>query len=250
MMSLEHHIFRAVSALSLVLGLAACSSSSSGTPVEELEAIQIKAEMSTSELTLDGALTVTGEGRDYSLAVAGSPAKIDIHTPGASDLSSLQGRAAKVTVRDSISIGEGGRVVVVSDDAGPLYVSVSNDEGDDNTTFGEGFARWGEAVSTDEGTTFIVEQTPVVFKTDKGDVSVLPSEAAALTIGGAQYRAVVIAAYRVSVNPDADAVPGCDTPDMLSYELLRVEAAPEPKKQLTRLQGGLSPRQGCAFSVD
>ena len=34
------------------------------------------------------------------------------------------------------------------------------------------------------------------------------------------------------------------------HELLRVEAAPEPKKQLTRLQGGLSPRQGCAFSVD
>ena len=60
MMSLEHHLFRAVTALWLVLGLDACSSSSSGTQVEELEASQIKAEMNASGQPRVCALSYTG----------------------------------------------------------------------------------------------------------------------------------------------------------------------------------------------
>lgn len=247
MMSLAKHLSSAAAVLTLALGLSACSSGASGTPVEELEAIQITAEMTTSELTIEGALSVTGKDRDFSLGVAGSASTVGLHTPGANDLSKLQGKTAKVTVRSSDIIGS--RVALVTDDSGVLYASLGNDDGEDNTTFGKGFARLGETLATEEGETFIVEQTTAVFTSDDGDVKVKPGESGALTINGARYRVAVIAAYRVSVNPDADAVPGCMTPDMLSYEILRVEEAPKPEK-LTRLSGGASPREGCAFSVD
>lgn len=214
-----------------------------GTIPEQLEALVVAAGTSDAEVQHQGALAVSGGERDFSLDVAAAAGaeKIDVHTPGSSDLSTLDGRTATVALSPTGLHQE--RSVVITDDTGPLYIADVGHGVDADALFGEGFVQWGEVVGTDSDELYDWEYTSAVFKTDEGEIKVLPGETATLALGGATYRVAVIAAYQVTPHEGA-ALPCGGISDLLSYELLRVEAAPEPVK-LTRLADAQLAHLGC-----
>lgn len=231
----------------LLVVLAGCGEESTqgptGTIPEQLEALVVAGDTSYEEVQHQGALAVSGGERDFALdvAVAAGAAKIDVHTPGSSDLSTLDGLTATVALAPMGLHEE--RSVVITDDAGPLYVADVGHGVDVDALFGEGFVQWGEVAGTDSDELYDWEYTSAVFKTDNGEVPVLPGETATLALGGATYRVAVIAAYKVTPHEDA-ALPCGGISDLLSYEMLRLKAAPEPVK-LTRLANAQLAHLGC-----
>lgn len=212
-------------------------------PPEQLEALAVTGEAQYEEVTHQGTLTITGAERDFSVNVAeaAGAAKIGVHTPGMSDLSTLTGRAATVKLANAGLHEE--RSIIITDEAGPLYVADVGHGVDSEAMFGKGFVTWGDPVATNSDDLYDWEYTPAVFKTDKGEVSVLPGDTATIEVGGSSYRVAVIAAYRVTPHPDA-ALPCGGISDLLSYELLRVDAKPEPVK-ITRPTNAKLAHLGC-----
>lgn len=247
--TLLRNIARALPSIALTLGLAALpgcggeESEQTGTAPEQLEAIEVSGEDEYETVEHQGALTVSGSERDFSLEVAtasGSP-KLTIHSPGMSDLSKLDGLTATVTL-EPMGLHEE-RSVMIADADGPLYVANVGHGIDADALFGEGFADWGETVATSSDELYDWEYTPAVFKGDDGDVTIEPGNTGTLKLAGATWRVAVIAAYKVTPHPDA-ALPCGGISDLLSYEMIRVDAEAEPAK-LTRPANARLAHLGC-----
>ncbi len=215
----------------------------SGTIPDQLEAFEIAGEQSYEAVERQGAVTVSGGERDFHLVLddAAGPVDLAVHTPGMTDLKSLDGRTVTVTL-EPMGLHEE-RSVVVADEAGPLYVADVGHGVDADSLFGAGFVRYGETVGTSSDESYDWEYAPAVFKSDDGDVSVQPGNVASVVLGGATYRVAVIAAYKVTPHPDAS-LPCGGISDLLSYEILRVETAPAAAK-LQRLQSAELAHLGC-----
>jgi hypothetical protein len=204
-----------------------------GTIPEQLEAFQVTVENdSGSPVSSSGTLAITGSEREFQI-VLDDPAvgmALEIHTPGATPLTQLDGIDATVELSE---MGMGGRSIVISDDDGPLYVGALGDSPGLNRVrelFGEGFVKWGAEVGTQTDGTFVWTYKPAVFATDDGDVELQPGEVDSIVVAGVEWRVVVSASYEVGTNPDADALPACSPESMLGFELLRV---PEPAEITT-----------------
>lgn len=244
--SLRSPALALVLAAPFALAIAACNGSTTPSdtpPPEQLEALAVTGEAQYEEITHQGNLIITGSERDFSVEIEEHDfaSKIGVHTPGKSDLSKLNGRAATVKLANAGLHEE--RSIIITDEAGPLYVADVGHGVDSDAMFGKGFVTWGEAVATNSDDLYDWEYTPAVFKTDKGDVSVLPGDTETIEVSGASYRVAVIAAYRVTPHPDA-ALPCGGISDLLSYELLRVEEKPAPVK-ITRPTTAKLAHLGC-----
>jgi len=238
-------VLRAFPFLALSLAaVAGCNGNeSTGVVPEQLEAVEVAGEMEYEEVQIEGALSVTGTERDFTLSLetsAGSR-ELSIHSPGMSDLSLLNGRSVTAKLANKGLHEE--RSVVISDDKGTAYVADVGHGVDADALFGEGFVRWGETVGTSSDDLYDWEYTPAVFKTDEGEIEVLPGDTANLKIKGATWRVAVIAAYKVTPHPDAP-LPCGGISDLLSYEMIRVETAKEPVK-LTRMANAKLAHLGC-----
>jgi hypothetical protein len=239
----------------LALALAACGGStdtnggpdsngipeSTGTAPEQLEATSVIRAGDPSPMTLDGKLAVSGAERDFAIQVpdaTGASFELQIHTPGMADLGTLAGHYATVEVSDPQVWDETVRGVVISDDSGPLYVANPGFGVDETALFGKPIVTWGETVATEisplsfgssNGEDYEEKSyTKVVFMGDEGNVAVGAGEVASVVIGGAIYRVNVVSAFEVQYHTSEEY--GCGEESTLIYEMLRVQAAPEPKK--------------------
>lgn len=218
-----------------------------GTIPEQLESFAVTIENDQGQLlSAAGLLTVAGEDRQFQIAVD-DPAvgmAIELHTPGATPLGSLDGVDATVELSE---MGMGGRSIVISDADGPLYVGALGDtpgQAQVREIFGEGFVTWGEAVGSQTDGYFVWTYAPAVFATDDGPVELLPGEVDNILVDGAKWRVVVSASYEVSDNPSADEMPACSPESMLGFELLRV-AEPIEVATITRLEEAPVAYVGC-----
>lgn len=212
--------------LALALSALFLSACSTGVVPEQLDAF--RADLSDGnydELVTSGELSVRGEGSDFTLAIDGQA--IRVHSPGLSDLMTLDGQELQVSLSWAGLHGE--RSAWVADDHGPVYIA---DAGwgipEVDVAFGEGFASWGQTVATARDDQYDWSWTQVDFRTDAGVVSLLPGEVASFRVNGDLYRVVVLAAYQVDARPMA-ALPCGGISDMLSYEMMRVTSEPEPQ---------------------
>lgn len=242
-----------VAAMSLLVGCGDSGPSEGGPSVsgeipEQLEALGITpGSGSAGASSLGGALTVEGSGRDYTLSIdaAGTTMSFDVHTPGASPLAGLAGDAMEIETTEG---GFGGPSLFVSDSAGPRYIAVFGDGQAISAAeehLGEGFVRPGDEVGWETDGTFVWSYRKAVFRTDDGDVALDPGQVETLRMGGASWRAVVIASYQVDTNPDADALPACSPESLLSFELLRVSEPPAAEAPLRRLADAIVAYAGC-----
>lgn len=224
--------FVALALPAFVLSLAACGGESeSGVPSttgvvpEQLEAIEVGLASSENEVAFSGVLTVTGGERDFNvevLQIEGSNFSSTVHSPGLSDLSTLEGLSGTLTFSPSGLHGE--RSVLVTDGEGPVYVADVGHGIDADSLFGAGFVTYGDTVGTATDASYDWEYTTIVFQSDEGPVAVEPGKTGSITVQGASYRVAAIAAYRVTAQPDAE-LPCGGISDLLSYELLRVASA-------------------------
>lgn len=205
-----------------------CDSSpeETGTVPEQLEAFEIALDGDQGQpVSKTGTLAITGADRKFQLALGegAEGLSLELHSPGATPLDALNGVDATVELTEQ---GMGGRSIVVSDDAGPVYVGALGDFpglARVRELFGEGFVGWGEEVGTQTDGTFIWSYAPAVFATDDGEVALQPGEVATIVVDGVRWRVVVSASYQVDTDPDADALPGCSPESMLGFELLRID---------------------------
>lgn len=221
--------------LSLLLALVACTPD--GGDSTRLEAFSASDGTSSwDETAYTGATTVTGQGRDWSLAVAaddGTTSTVTVHTPGESDLSSLSGMALTTTLASVW--GTNPRDVEIDTVAGdepaaPRFLAQIYDHGVATDQFGEDFVAYGDVVGTgtitDEYGDYTVEYHAVTFQTDDGTVTAEAGVPVELTIDGQSWRVVVHAAFQVTEYPEA--LPGCGggVSDTLSFELLYEPPSP------------------------
>lgn len=203
--------------------------STEGTIPEQLELLELSLTgLAQQQSSVAGALTVSGSAREFTITVAGEDAaavELELHSPGASPLASLDGIDAAVRLTDE---GMGGRSVIISDEAGIVYFGGVGDFGSTeaaNEHFGSGFVTYGEKTGSQTDGMFVWTYAPAVFATDDGPVELLPGEVETIVVEGVKYRAVVSSSYEVGTNPDAEELPGCSPESMLGFELLRVDAA-------------------------
>lgn len=212
-----------------------------GTIPEQLEALEV-AFAAAQPIQVSGALTITGSDRDFHVSVGGE--QLDLHSPGATPLGSLDGLDGTVQITEQ---GMGGQSIVISDEAGVVYIGALGDGMSLDAVaehFGSGFARWGEETGSQTDGTFVWSYKPAIFATDAGDVELTPGQVETITVEGVDYRIVVSAAYTVGTNPDADELPGCGPEDMLGFELLRVDE-PVVASVIERLPDEIVAYVGC-----
>lgn len=247
----KSHFASAFCAASLSL-LAGCggsgSPSTTGEIPEQLEALNVDAGSGSSgPASLSGAVAIEGAERDYTLSieVAGTKKAIAVHTPGASPLAKLAGDEVEIETTEG---GFGGPSLFVSDSVGPRYLAVFGDGqalGAAEERLGKGFVRSGAEVASETDGTFVWSYRKAVFKTDDGDVSLDPGQVKTLKIDGVSWRAVVIASYQVSANPDATELPGCSPESLLGFELLRLSEPPATESPIRRLPKATVAYAGC-----
>lgn len=246
---MRNGIFAFVGALGIMAsGCGGSGPSTTGTVPDQLEAIAVDAGSSGSGVVdVSGPLTVTGSGRDYTLSVEveGVAVPVKVHSPAASPIDKLAG--ATVTVKTTEG-GFGGPSLLVEDDGGLSYAALFGDSaaiGEAEASLGKGFVRWGDEVGSETDGTFVWSYRKAVFTTDDGEVTADPGDVKVLKIKGATWRAVVVASYEVSANPDATDLPGCSPEDMLGVEMLRLAEAPAPETRIARLSGAEVAFAGC-----
>lgn len=168
----------------------------------------------------------------------------DLHLPGHSDLSGLDGQEIAVVVGGR---GYGNAAdLTVSDATGPAFVLATDAEsGSGWTTFGEGFARRGDEVLAESRSgDYRLTHYAAVFTTDDGEVAVGAGEPREIVVGGVSWRVVVHASY-TSERRWSLSTPMCmGRPDALSYEALRVEAGADDSL-IVRPDGAEIPESGC-----
>ncbi len=222
--------------LFVALALTACATPESGetTRLESLRASD--GTDSWDEASYEGLTTVTGEGRDWALSVDlgdGTTGEVDVHAPGASDLSVFNGVDVATTL--GAVWGSNPRDVEIDTVAGdeppaPMFVAQVHALGLATDAFGEGFVDYGDAVGT--GTIEVsgawgVEYHDVVFQTDDGEVVATAGAPVELTIDGATWRAVVHTAFVVTDPPEEVMDCGGGASDTLSFEMIYEPPAPK-----------------------
>lgn len=244
--------------LLLLAGLAACDRPD-GSLEDQLEAFTIAATSADGEstrlepTTISGVAAVTGTGRDRSVAVSTDEGEwtLDLHLPGGSDLSLIDGESVEVDLPSSGHLW-GEAPFAIHDAAGPVLVVQMLGHAPDaaDALFGEGFARYGEAVGYDERGSHEFHIKNAIIATDEGPLEVAPGEVHAVTVGGASWRFVLVAAYEVGDESGLfDAASKClGPPDALSFEMLRVSAVEAGDGLVTRPDGlGPSLGEGCGL---
>lgn len=214
----------------LLLSLAACGDGlveEFGTPPSQLEAIGVSGDTDYDAIECSGVLTVTGSERDFTLTIAdpSGDKTFDLHTPGMSDLRTLDGK----TVTFSLTAGTSARSVLITDASGPLYLGQM--AGGFEGVMGDDFATAGETIAQKivraENHATIWTWGSEVFKSDDGDVSLEPGEVGAVTRGGQLYRVTLIASYGVQhVGEEVE----CGETGLGAYEVLRVDTRPAALK--------------------
>lgn len=195
------------------------------------------------EVNLDeaGALQVTAgaEEGDWTLQVGEQ--SLALHSPSRVDLSALDGDEVTLYAQETWG---GGPNVVISDEAGVVYLVTGVVGFDGTDAFGEARWRFGEPIGHGEIINKYDEHNRVtymeaVIADDSGDVVALPGEPLAVHFDGVQYRLTVIAAYQ----PYTDPRMACGPSDMLSIELVRVDDVDDTP--LSRQGHFLAARAGC-----
>ena len=174
---------------------------------------------------------VEGGDRDWELTFDMAGEKTGVayfHVPGASDLSAIEG---------SIDLWLGGtwsddtQTVRIDQDESPRFlIQLSDEGGPASDLFGADFVSFGDEVGTgtmkDDYGTWEVSYKKAVFETDEGAVEADPGEPFVATIDGEDWRVVVHGSFEVTDTPDT--LPGCGggIGTTLSFEMLKVDAAP------------------------
>lgn len=219
-----------------------------GVVPEQLEALDLAITSGDNQISSSaGVLAISGADRQFAVQVGTGPELVafDLHSPGASPLSSLDGLDATVQFTEQ---GMGGRSVVISDATGPVYFGIVGDSpslAPISETFGADFVSWGERVGSEGDGTFVWTYAPAVFNTDTGPVELLPGEVDSIVVDGVEWRVVVTASYQVDVDPTASELPGCSPESLLGFELLRVADQPVTISKLTRLPDAVVSYVGC-----
>ena len=228
--------------------LVACSSRTGEIP-DQLETLVV--DVSGPPAAMDqafgrsGTAHVEGSGRDFRLVL--DDVDVKLHSPGMSDLSSLEGRTidASFSTADFATLNRA--VVLETEDGIAFAADYGGGRAFVETWLGAGFVDWGKTVGTESRDDRDWEYTTAAFATDDGSVEMLPGEVRTLRFGGASFRVVVVAAYRSTPDPDAELEDcGGSLDDLLSYELYRVDA-PVTAPRLVRPAGMSIAAIGCGF---
>jgi hypothetical protein len=207
-----------VAALSLAL---AGSCADEDVVPEQLEALTLSLTAggsggaSSATLEASGGATVTGQGRDFHVDVGAGALAFDLHLPGMSELSLLDGREVTVAVtRETAAYVE--QLTVTIDDASGIAFMASNVPGASSTI------GWGELVAEEEVDGVVWGYTRVAVQHDAGSATPLPGDVVDATIDGAAWRIVPHAAHRVEDASGQES--DCILPaDVLGFEMLRVD---------------------------
>lgn len=192
--------------------------------VHTLEASTVLAECDAQPCEASGALSLSAgaEEGDWELSVGELTASI--HSAARSDLSAFSGAEATLVVGEG-GLNEGSGPAALEDADGLVWLSQSS-AGEDLAAgyVGQGFARYAdEVVASGRSSSYDLEYHDVVFATDDGEVTVAAGTPTVLKVGGVSYRAVVVAAYTTEVRPGEPVADCGGLPDLLAYELVRVE---------------------------
>jgi hypothetical protein len=213
--------------------LAACVSDAE----PEVTVAQLEAPSATHDfeepreaLTVSGTSAVSGADRDWTVVVADPRADVtvDLHLPGGSDLSVLDGRALTVDVTESW-MGPA-TAFSIRDEAGLALIVQTWSGGTAAEAFGADFVSFGAAlgegvVDSAEGD-WTLRYHEVHFETDGGPVDTRPGEPFEAELGGERWRIVVLGAFEVVDMPAT--LPGCGSGfgDTLAFEMQRLEREP------------------------
>jgi hypothetical protein len=218
-----------VACLAFAFPLAGCGGDSEGDVPDQLERVDVQMRAggdSFEAVTRAGTLRISGKERDFQLTVddGAEPLSVDVHSPGISNLAALEGKQAQLDLSVA-DLATGTRTVLASDEAGPLYAA---DHGTGRAvleaSFGKDFVSYGDEVGREERDGWDYVYRKARFTTDDGPVDLLPGDARTLPFKGSLYRVAVVAVYQSEPQPETP-VPGCGgSDDLLSYEMLRVEA--------------------------
>ena len=209
----------------------------------QLEAIEVV----NLEADVAGRVAVDGADRDWSLALEDRDLAIEVHSPTAADLSSLDGRELTVAVDGTGPLSDTG--TVSASDTEPVWLAYRNGStAVPDAWFGPGFAALGAEVAHERVDVSDVRRRvyhTVAFRTDDGPVELLPGAVDTLVVDGVSWRVGVVAAYLDLAKPTNDKCGGGDEP-MISYELLRVDAAVAPETVAPEAGRAIpEPEPGC-----
>lgn len=209
-----------------IVPLAAASGCTAEEVPDQLEALTVSVSASSyldsqwENLEASGVLSVTGQGRDFHLDVGAGTLEVDLHVPGMSDLSLLEGRDVRIALSREPGPYTDRLTVVIEDTGGPLFVA-SSQPGSHEAI------HWGETVAEEEVDGVVWGYTTVSVVDDGAGLALMPGDAAFASLDGASWRIVPIAAYRVE--DDSDHQFDCILPpDVLSFEMIRVDSSTEP----------------------
>lgn len=177
------------------------------------------------ETSVEGTATVTGAERDHTVLIeaADETVELAVHTPAMTDLSVFDG--------SDVTVDVAGRSMAIRDEQGIAYAADAGGyvwqlEQD----LGGGFAEHGSVVRTEMDGTLAYKYRTAVFFGDDGEVEIHPGDSDTVTFDGVTYDVTVIASYTVEETMPFAAVAACGgVPDLLSYEMLRVEQPREPR---------------------
>lgn len=238
----------------LVVGLVACGDpESSAYEPANLELASVALDEADGEfegVRRDwlGSLSVEGTGQDYTLSVQTTTAgveTVDLHSPGHSDLGALDGLTgvhvsiAPDPLSDELSLS-------IVDEAGALLYLVEPVEAGLLTSdqFGQGLVASGADLGLITVDAFELSLTSALFRTDTGDVELLPGEPQEVTIEGVSYRVVLIAGYDAELLLEGD-VRCTGAVSRVAFEMARVDPGTADLAPIVRPEGATLPLSEC-----
>jgi hypothetical protein len=238
----------------LVWGIAACDKAPETSAYEP-------ANLERATVTLDGIeeiegirrdwignLQVDGDGQRFTLAVTTESAgtqEVEVHSSAHSDLAALDGiegvqlSVAPEPLSQELSLS-------LTDSAGELLYLVEPVEAGLLTTekFGLGLIAEGSDLGVASVEAHDLSLTSALFRTDAGDVELMPGEPQEVAIDGAAYRVVLITSFDSDYRLEGAA--NCTGADSrLAFELLRIEAGTADLTAIVRPEGVELPVEEC-----
>jgi hypothetical protein len=207
-----------------------------------LEAFRVSGDASPGDY--DGALAIAAaqDAGDYAISGAGVPG-LTVHSPALTDLAAFDGTQATLTVATDDLYGA--TALALFDDDGLAWLAEPLDGGLIGAQLlGEDFVRYGSDVGEIVEGDYTLAVKTMIFAGDESDVEMFPGESASIPVGGALYRATVIAAYTAELLPGAEPTDCGGLADLLSYELVRIDA-PEVRAPLQRPADTSPAEAGC-----
>lgn len=228
----------------LIALLLACSDSRED---DQLESLSVESDACADPYEAcdtPGTLGVAAGGGDGDWVVTVGASTTSLHSSARADLGALDGREGTLRL-DAAGDMDGHRAAVIVDEEGLAWIAAPDaDDALVGELLGDGFARYAdEEVGRSRKDGYILHWQDVVFATDDGDVAASVGVPTAVRVGGATYRAVVVAAYTAETAPLAVVADCGGFGDMLAFELERVEAADE--EPLVRPEGKGMAVSGC-----